>query len=365
MGVTCGIVGLPNVGKSSLLNILSAGSAVSANFPFCTIEPNLGQVTMPDERLSNIAKLVDPEKIVPTTIPFVDIAGLVKGASQGEGLGNQFLAHIRSVNSIVHVIRCFENSDVIHVHSGIDPLFDKEIVEYELQRSDISLLERRREKIAKKAKIGDSEAKKEIGLIENALAKLSNQQFLDLLNLDEEEKKIVESWRLLTLKEVIYVANIDEATLVGAENPHLKALEEVAKKEGRMLLPICIKIEEELAALPPLDQADFLSMYGLKETSLIALVQSVYKMLKRITYFTAGEKEVRAWTIPMGTLAPQAAGVIHSDLEKNFIKVEVIKYKDFIEHQGREGCQKAGKLAIEGKDYTIKDGDILLFKCRN
>ncbi|MEM9737973.1 MAG: redox-regulated ATPase YchF [Bacteroidota bacterium] len=364
MALKCGIIGLPNVGKSSFYNALCKGNAVSANFPFCTIDPNIGIVTIPDERLAVLTKLAQPAKTIPTTISFVDIAGLVQGASQGEGLGNQFLSHIRGVDALIHVIRCFDNDDIIHVAGGVNPIFDKEIINHELQQADLASLQKRKLKLSKKAQSGDREASQEVQLLDRFIAALSKGQDVKSLSVTSKEEKSVHQWQLLSNKKVIYMANIDEKTLEGGKNQYLEDLREAAKQEQAILIPICVSVELELVSLPEEEQDELLSLYQIKETSLPTLVKAAYRMLNLITYFTVGPKEVRAWTIPCGTLAPAAAGVIHSDLEEGFIKAEVIKYQDYITYGSEEACKKKGKMTIEGKEYLVEDGDILHFKCR-
>lgn len=363
MELRCGIIGLPNVGKSGLFNAISKGNAPSANFPFCTIKPNQEIVTVPDPRLSRLVHLVKPEKVIPATLFIVDIAGLVKGASRGEGLGNQFLGHIREVDALIHVIRCFDDDQIVHVAGGVNPLFDREIINEELQLADISTLEKRQKKIEKQVKAGQENAVREMALLEKFIASLKKGKDGRSLFLDKEEQKIVNMWSLLTCKKVIYVANVGESTLEHTKNRYVEDLGQAIKEEKTEVTPICVVVEEELARLHEKDQTDFLEMYGLKKTSIDNLLQAAYKMLDIINFYTVGPKEVRAWTIRRGTLAPDAAGVIHSDFSKNFIKAEVIHYDDYIKYGSEEASKRAGRMAIEGKSYVVQDGDIIHFKC--
>ncbi|GAB4451311.1 MAG: redox-regulated ATPase YchF [Bacteroidia bacterium] len=363
MALKCGIVGLPNVGKSTLFNCLSNSKAQAANFPFCTIDPNVGSITVPDERLTKIAELVKPQNILPTTVEIVDIAGLVKGASKGEGLGNKFLSNIRECEAIIHVIRCFDNPNVVHVEGNISPVRDKEIIDIELQLKDLETVETRIKKIEKQAKTGnDKEALKTFQLLEKIKQTLEQGKSARTLNLSDEEKNRIKDLNLLTIKPVLYVCNVDE-TSAKTGNAYSQQIEQLAREENAEVLIITAQMESEIAALETYEEKQmFLQELGLDEPGVNKLIKKAYKLLNLQTYFTAGEKEVRAWTIEKGWTAPQAAGVIHTDFEKGFIKAEVISYDDFIKYGSESACREAGKLRIEGKDYIVQDGDIMHFR---
>ena len=362
MGLKCGIVGLPNVGKSTLFNAISNNKAEAANFPFCTIEPNVGVISVPDDRLKILESLVNPQKVIPTSFEFVDIAGLVKGASKGEGLGNQFLANIREVDAIAHVVRCFENDNIIHVAGKVDPVGDKEVIDVELQLRDLDSVEKKISKVERTAKSGDAKAKKELATLIAYRDTLLAGKNARSLQVDAEDKKAIEDLQLLTDKPVIYVANVDEAA-VNTGNRHVEALKALVKEEGAEVVMVCAAIEAQIAELESEeDRKVFLEEYGLKESGLNRLIRAAYNLLSLITYFTAGEKEVRAWTIHRGWRAPQAAGVIHTDFEKGFIRAEVIKIPDYQKYKSEAGCREAGKLAVEGKEYIVEDGDVMHFR---
>ena len=362
MGFKCGIVGLPNVGKSTLFNALTESAAAqAANYPFCTIESNVGEVPVPDPRLDRLATIAKSAQIVPTRLTFVDIAGLVRGASQGEGLGNQFLAHIREVDAIAYVLRCFEDNDVVHVEGRVDPISDAETIETELMLADLDSLERRVPILEKKIRGQDKEAKKTLALLERALVLLREGKPARLAAIEEDERAEFRTLGLLTAKPVLYVCNVDEAS-AATGNVHSARVEALAKAEGAGCVIISAKIEAELAELPPDERQAYLADLGLQEPGLNRLINEGYRLLGLITYFTAGPKEARAWTVPEGTRAPQAAGVIHTDFEKGFIRAETIAYDDYVALSGETGARDAGKLRLEGKDYVVKDGDVLHFR---
>jgi hypothetical protein len=365
MGFKCGIVGLPNVGKSTLFNALTqTAAAAAANYPFCTIEPNVGDVPVPDERLDTLASIAKSALIIPTRLTFVDIAGLVRGASQGEGLGNQFLAHIREVDAIAYVLRCFEDSDIVHVEGKIDPISDADTVETELMLADLESLERRLPQLEKKIRAQDKEAKKTQELIERVLPLLREGKPARLTQISDEEEATFKGLQLLTAKPVVYVCNVDEASTANG-NEFSRKVEERARAEGAGCVVISAKIESELAELDEAERGTYLADLGLEEPGLNRLIREGYKLLGLITYFTAGPKEARAWTVTRGTLAPQAAGVIHTDFEKGFIRAETIAYDDYVSLQGESGARDAGKLRLEGKEYVVKDGDVLHFRFAN
>ncbi|MEP2772393.1 MAG: redox-regulated ATPase YchF [Fulvivirga sp.] len=362
MALKCGIVGLPNVGKSTLFNAISNNKAEAANFPFCTIEPNVGVITVPDERLGVLEELVNPQKVLPTTIEFVDIAGLVKGASKGEGLGNQFLANIREVDAIAHVIRCFEDDNIVHVDGKVDPVTDKGVIDVELQLKDLESIDKKIQRIEKIAKTGDATAKKELAVLTKYKTHLESGNNARTLEVDKEDKKVVADLQLLTSKPVIYVANVEEEALPDG-NEHVEKLKDAVKDEDAQVVVVSASIEAQIAELEDKEEREmFLSEYGLTTSGLSKLIRAAYHILDLITYFTAGPTEVRAWTIRKGWKAPQAAGVIHTDFEKGFIKAEVIKLDDYKNYKTEVACKEAGKIAVEGKEYIVKDGDIMHFR---
>ncbi len=360
MGIQCGIVGLPNVGKSTLFNALTKAGIQAENYPFCTIDPNVGVVPVPDLRLDALAAIVKPKQIVPTTVEFVDIAGLVAGASKGEGLGNQFLAHIRETDAIAHVVRCFENDDVIHVSGGVNPASDIETINTELALADLATVEKALLRAEKAAKAGGREALERKALLERVQAHLNAGGPLRTLALVAEERESLRDIFLLTGKPVLYVANVAEDGF--SNNPLLDQVAEIARQEGAGVVPVCAAIEAELAELDDADKAEFLADYGLSEPGLDRVIHAAYKLLGLDTYFTAGPKEVRAWTVRVGSTGPQAAGVIHTDFERGFIRAEVIAYADYIAYNGEAGAREAGKWRLEGKEYIVQEGDVMHFR---
>lgn len=363
MSLQAGIVGLPNVGKSTLFNAITQAGAEAANYPFCTIDPNVGIVQVPDERLQILAEMVNPDRIVPAAVEFVDIAGLVKGASKGEGLGNRFLSHIREVDAIVHVVRCFEDGNVVHVEGSVDPKRDIETIEYELILADLESVEKRWERTSKLLKSGDKKAQAEVQLLDKLKETFDQGRPARTLVFSEEEQEILKSFPLLTAKPVLYAANVSEDGISTADsNPYVQKVKEIAAAEGSGVVVICAKIEAEIAELDPDEKGVFLTDLGLEESGLDRLIRAAFSLLGLMTFFTAGPMEVKAWTIRKGTKAPQAAGVIHTDFERGFIRAEVVSYQDFVKNGGVAGARDKGLVRLEGKDYVMQDGDIVHFR---
>ena len=359
MALQCGIVGLPNVGKSTLFNALTKAGIAAENYPFCTIEPNVGIVEVPDPRLDSLAEIVKPQRTLPATVEFVDIAGLVAGASKGEGLGNQFLANIRETHAITHVVRCFEDDNVVHVSGRVDPIADIEVINTELALADLASVERALDRAQRTARSGDKEAQKLSAVLERIVPVLNEAQSIRSMDLDDDALALIKGFNFITAKPVLYIANVREDGFT--DNPHLKAVEEYAARENSEVVAVCASIEAEIADLDDEDKQVFIEDMGMEEPGLNRVIRAAYKLLGLQTYFTAGVKEVRAWTIHVGDTAPQAAGVIHTDFERGFIRAQTIAFDDFIAHKGEQGAKEAGKMRAEGKVYVVNDGDVINF----